>query len=543
LFAFWTLGARLPGVPSSSAGGGTPTPPLVAALVARVGVLGTWAIALLSGYAAVAFPYSYLTLFVRPVAAGEVAALEAQYRQALESAAEQQKRLLLLEGNNGGGNGIGLGGAGGGGIEAGDGGIGRGAAGGDAANPSTNTSVLRRMLSGVVGSVTSARIPGTAAAAEARERRRLRQDLAVTAALASALQEELADLRARRRQALESRTPRGHAKNALGYAMSGYCVYKMLACARALVVGEDMGGGGADPVARAVGAALRWVSGGAWRPDPRLLNRYVTLAFVAAISALSIRAFLRNARQVFSAVAQRARGGAVAAAVAAAAGGGGGSRGGTCGGGGDFRSSGGGAGGGGPGGGGPSPASLVLLLAELTGVYAVSSLLLLRKDVPPRVRLAIDDALGGSGGLAALGGAAQDDGSLTAAFLAASAASPAPDGGMGVPVAALVEGAAGAGAARLLADAGVGGGEAASAASAAAAAVASAAASAAASAGGALGYESFHRAFNGLFLLGALATAAALRAQRMAEASDDPLMGGMMLPVHTAGGGGGGGFF
>ncbi len=44
-------------------------------------MLGTWFIAILSGYAAVEFPASYLSLFVRPVAAAEVAAMEEQYKQ------------------------------------------------------------------------------------------------------------------------------------------------------------------------------------------------------------------------------------------------------------------------------------------------------------------------------------------------------------------------------------------------------------------------------------------------------------------------------
>ncbi len=49
--------------------------------ISRVGVMGTWMIAVLSGYAAVSFPYSYLSLFVRPVEAFEIAAMEDQCRQ------------------------------------------------------------------------------------------------------------------------------------------------------------------------------------------------------------------------------------------------------------------------------------------------------------------------------------------------------------------------------------------------------------------------------------------------------------------------------
>jgi len=53
-------------------------PPLQA--ISRVGVMGTWMIAVLSGYAAVSLPYSYLSLFVRPVEAYEVLAMEDQYK-------------------------------------------------------------------------------------------------------------------------------------------------------------------------------------------------------------------------------------------------------------------------------------------------------------------------------------------------------------------------------------------------------------------------------------------------------------------------------
>lgn len=49
--------------------------------ISRLGVLGTWFISILSGYAAVDFPYSYLSLCIRPVEAGEIAAMEEQYRQ------------------------------------------------------------------------------------------------------------------------------------------------------------------------------------------------------------------------------------------------------------------------------------------------------------------------------------------------------------------------------------------------------------------------------------------------------------------------------
>jgi hypothetical protein len=56
-----------------------------------LGVLGTWFISILSGYAAVDFPYSYLSLFIRPVDPGEIAGMEHQYRQ-VQNAARYHSR-------------------------------------------------------------------------------------------------------------------------------------------------------------------------------------------------------------------------------------------------------------------------------------------------------------------------------------------------------------------------------------------------------------------------------------------------------------------
>lgn len=67
--------------------------------------------------------------------------------------------------------------------------------------------------------------------------------------------------------------------------------------------------------------------------------QYLTLAFIGFISASSMRGFLRDMRRAFSAIA-----------------------------------------------GGGNATTLVLLLTELMGLYAISSLLLIRKQLPLRYR-------------------------------------------------------------------------------------------------------------------------------------------------------------
>ncbi|GFR47798.1 hypothetical protein Agub_g9572, partial [Astrephomene gubernaculifera] len=176
----------------------------------------------------------------------------------------------------------------------------------------------------------------------------LEAEVASLESLHKTLAVELSELRAERARALVSRTLAGHCRNALGYATSAYCVYKMYTSLKALLVGEeDLRG---DTVGRALGCLLRRVTHGSLHPDEALLSQYVSLAFIGGISAMSLRGFLKNLRKLFSLRLVRGAG---------------------------------------------TASGLVLLLSEVTGCYAVSSLLLVRRNVPAGYRGHMDAAMGG----------------------------------------------------------------------------------------------------------------------------------------------------
>ncbi|KAF6253916.1 Abscisic acid G-protein coupled receptor-domain-containing protein [Scenedesmus sp. NREL 46B-D3] len=356
LYCFWRLGKNL------ALGGSLFS---LGQAISRLGVLGTWIISILSGYAAVDFPYSYLSLFIRPVEAGEISAMEEQYRQALEVCAEKKKRILLISQ--------------------------------EVARTPAHTA---RQGAGLFGALSSMMgLSGSAPGSPRETLRALNTELSTWETLAQALLVELLELKAHHAKALGSRTLLGHLRNGLGYAMSGYCCYRVLTSAKALLFGEDFS---SDPVSRSLGFALRRLSHEKLVIDPVLLNQYVTLLFIGTISALSIRAFLKNATRMFSTLTH-VRGwlgfggfGSASSAGGGAAGAGSGTGRGmsTLGRGRQSRVAGGtGAAAGGVG--ANTGASLVLMLSELTGVYSISSLLLIRRNVPVKYRAAIDGVLGG----------------------------------------------------------------------------------------------------------------------------------------------------
>ena len=297
LYAFWWVGRFFPGVPN-----GTNLFQLEQ-LVSRIGVLGTWLVAMLSGHAAVDLPYSYLSLFVRPVEKEAIAVMEEQYRRCRETVEEKQSEIVSLREEQR-----------------------------HLSSTTRRSSIIGRFLWRSGGSHSERRLE------------QLETEVPSLTLLSRSLYFEVQELKRERQRALMSRTCLGHARNALGYFLSGYCIYRMLTAAKSLLFGEDFT---SDPVTKWIGYILWTMSDGAAELDVEVVAQYVTLLFIGVICTLSIQGFLKNVRRVLAAL--RVSGNATA---------------------------------------------IVTLLAELTGMYAVSILLLIRQRLPVKYRTNLSRVLG-----------------------------------------------------------------------------------------------------------------------------------------------------
>jgi golgi pH regulator len=305
------------------------TPPsLLLDAIGRVGVLGVALVAIVSGYGSVSVPYSYISIFIRPVDSAEIVALESQLRHTMDFITSKKKGIVLakreqqrmLMNKSGGGEGD-----------------------NNASSGSNNSGVLSFFTS-IVGR--SKKDPGRIAAA-------LEAEVAGMENLKAALLSDLIELRNERQRAMAAKTIWGHITNLLGYILSLYCIYRMFASSRALLFGEDAS---SDPVSKSLAVILRLSSGGALRIDVAAFSQYLTMIFVGFISISSLRGFMGQVQRLFSSF------------LALGVVGGGGRSGHT---------------------------GLVLLLSELLGFYAVSTLLLLRRQLPVKYRQVVSDAIGG----------------------------------------------------------------------------------------------------------------------------------------------------
>lgn len=274
----------------------------LAPFLARLGALGATLMAILSGYGAVMMPFRYLNAFVRPVTSADVENIEWRIQQTQKVLGVKKEKLegLMVE-------------------------------------QTRNELVTQKR--GLFGRILS----------NIAERNRQEEKINMLKLEINALEEVCRHLSNELRETVDM--SKRHARagtlvglvfNWFGYATSGYCVWRLLRAILNLMTRSS--GSGSDPVGVAAALTLNLLH---VPIDASIFSQYLTLAFIAFVSANSIRAFLRDILKLMSLASS-----------------------------------------------GASAGALALFFAEFMGLYCLSFILLVQQQLPPHLRQQIAEVFG-----------------------------------------------------------------------------------------------------------------------------------------------------
>lgn len=323
----------------------------VARAVFRVGVVGVSMLAVLSGFGAVHFPYEVLSLFARPVGDAESQALGKRLVQATETAVARRKKQALLRRE----------------LaelvpsdknEASSVDASKKASDGDGFGFGALAKRVSRVFPVSPGKRFARRGDATRAESVRLKLAVLDTEIEAMDHVVRSLFAETHEARLARERRLAASTARGRVNDVAGVLMCLTCFWRVVTGVFRLVFHRGQGFvAGTDPVTRLLTSFVTLPI------SPEAMSQLLSLLFIGALVGASLRNFLRVVFRIFFAVG---------------------------------------------GGGGGTSTMLVLFVSEIVGLYFLSSVLLIRNNLPDKYRGFITEAMGAPSSLGGSNRAAED---------------------------------------------------------------------------------------------------------------------------------------
>lgn len=272
--------------------------------ISRVGVIGVTVMAMLSGFGAVSYPYTSMTVFMRPVTSSDIVSLERKLMLTMDMILSKKKRIALAERDR-------------------------------QLRSSQARSQSSKGLWNMLKSVTAPML------SSGENIGQLKQEIFALEELSRQLFLENVDLHYMQERIEWAKTFQGKYFNFMGYFFSLYCMWKIFISTVNIVFDRV---GKVDPVTKGIHIAVHWVG---INIDVTFWSQHISFFLVGCIIVTSIRGLLLTLTKFFYAISSS-----------------------------------------------KSSNVIVLVLAQTMGMYFVSSVLLMRMNMPLEYRTIVTEVLG-----------------------------------------------------------------------------------------------------------------------------------------------------